>query len=129
MDFFYKTVNNLNDNKFFIGIMMLLLNAGSKYALLEISPLQNTFLNRKLIRRCLLFSIFFIATRDIWVSLLLTAVFIVLVFELFNEKSEYCILPKNVVNVKKYDLNNDNKLSPEEIKFAYMDLKSKGVIG
>jgi hypothetical protein len=128
MNYINNTLNKLNNNKYFIGIMMFLLNAGSKYALLEISPLQNSFLNSKLIRRCLLFSVFFVATRDIWVSFFLTAIFVILAFELFNEKSKYCILPKNVVDVSKYDLDLDKKLSPEEIKYAYLDLKSKGYV-
>lgn len=128
MNYINNSLNKLNDNKYFIGIMMFLLNVGSKYAFLEISPLQNSFLNNKVVRRILLFSVFFIATRDIWVSFFLTAIFIVLGFELFNEKSKYCILPKNIKNIKQYDTNGDNKLSPEEIKYAYLDLRSKGYI-
>jgi hypothetical protein len=96
--------------------------------LLEISPLQNEFFNTKLVRRLLLFSIFFVATRDIWVSFFLTGGFVVFAFELLNEKSDYCILPKKFIDIKKYDTNNDNKLSPEEIKHAYLDLRSKGFI-
>ena len=34
------------------------------------------------------------ATKDIYVSLILTAVFIVLVSGLFNENSKYCIVKK-----------------------------------
>ena len=128
MNYINGILDKLNNNKYFIGIMMFLLNVGSKYALLEISPIQNSFLNTKLVRRCLLFSVFFIATRDIWVSLFLTAIFIVLAFELFNEKSKFCILPKSVLNINQYDLDNDKKLSPEEIKYAYLDLRSKGFI-
>ena len=128
MNYINNTLTNLNDSKYFLGIMMFLLNAGSKYALLEISPLQNVFFNNKVIRRCLLFSIFFIATRDIWVSFFLTAIFIVMAFELFNEQSKYCIIPKKILDISKYDINNDKKLSPEEIKYAYLDLRSKGFI-
>lgn len=128
MNYINNTLYSLNDNKYFIGVMMFLLNAGSKYSLLEISPLQNSFLNKKVVRRILLFSVFFVATRDIWVSFFLTAVFVILGFELFNEKSKYCILPKNFIDIKKYDRDGDNKLSPEEIKYAYLDLRSKGIV-
>ena len=128
MNYINNTLYSLNDNKYFIGVMMFLLNAGSKYSLLEISPLQNSFLNKKVVRRILLFSVFFVATRDIWVSFFLTAVFVILGFELFNEKSKYCILPKKFIDIKKYDRDGDNKLSPEEIKYAYLDLRSKGIV-
>lgn len=128
MNYINGALQSLNENKYFIGIMMFLLNIGSKYIMMEISPLQNSFMNNKVVRRILLFSIFFVATRDIWVSFFLTAIFIVLAFELFNEKSKYCIIPQSFIDIKKYDTDNDNKLSPEEIKYAYLDLRSKGII-
>ena len=41
-----------------------------------------------------------ISTRDIWVSFILTCMFIILVSGIFNENSNYCIIPK------KYLTNN-----------------------
>lgn len=128
MDKINSLFSGISSNNFFIGFMMLMLNIGSKYMTLELSPLQNNFLNSKIVRRIIIFSVFFMATKDIWVSFILTAVFIVLVFGLFNEKSKFCILPKSIVEISKYDLNKDNKLSAEEIKYAYLDLRSKGAI-
>ena len=87
--------NYLNNNKYFIGIMMLVLNLGSKYLSLEISQNQEQILSNKIIRRFVLFSVTFVATRDIWVALSLTAVFIVLVSGIFNENSDYCVVSKN----------------------------------
>lgn len=118
-------INFVNTNKYIIGIMMILMNIGSKYAMAEVSPLQNNFLNNKIVRRLLIFTIFFVATRDLIVSLIMTAVFIILVLELFNENSENCILPDNI---KKYDIDNDKKLSPSEIKAMYFDYKNKGLV-
>ena len=118
-------LNSLNGNKYFAGIMMILLNIGSKYVSLEISENQNALLSNKIIRRLLIFTIVFIATRDVKVSLIITAVFIVLVLELFNEKSNLCILPENL---KKYDLNKDGVLSDNEIKKAYETLQKAGKI-
>ena len=51
-------------------------------------------MSNKIIRRFVLFSVVFAATKDIWVSLVLTAVFIVLVTGLFNENSDYCVVSK-----------------------------------
>ena len=118
-------LNSLNGNKYFAGIMMILLNIGSKYVSLEISDNQNALLSNKIIRRLLIFTIVFIATRDVKVSLIITAVFIVLVLELFNEKSNMCILPENL---KKYDLNKDGKISEDEIRKAYETLQKAGKI-
>ena len=84
----------LNNSKYFVGIMMLVLNLGSKYLSLELSQNQEQILSNKIIRRFVLFSVIFVATRDIWVALGLTAVFIVLVSGIFNEDSDYCVVSK-----------------------------------
>ena len=57
----------------------------------------------------------------------MTAVFIVVALELFNENSKHCVLPKNItgsVNKNK----NINMNSPKEIEKLYLDYKSKGII-
>ena len=91
---FYQKFAILNDSKFFAGIVMIMLNIGSKYIAMELSETHEELLSSSMIRRLLVFTVFFIATRDIWVSLVLTAVFIVLVSGIFNENSSYCVLPK-----------------------------------
>jgi hypothetical protein len=103
-------ITSLNTSNFFIGIMMILLNVGSKYVLMEFSDTHEKFLSNNIVRRCLVFTIFFVATRDIYTSLILTAVFIVLVSEIgiLNEKSNYCILPTSVIQ------NNEKEIITEE---------------
>ena len=99
-------ITSLNTSNFFIGIMMILLNVGSKYVLMEFSDTHEKFLSNNIVRRCLVFTIFFVATRDIYTSLILTAVFIVLVSEIgiLNEKSDYCILPTSIIHDDKKDV-------------------------
>lgn len=95
-----KQLDFLNNSKYFAGISMLLLNLGSKYISMELSETHEEILSNSVIRRLLVFTVFFIATRDIWVSFVLTAVFIILVSGLFNENSTYCVLPKKKRNYK-----------------------------
>ena len=45
--------NKLNNSKYFIGVMMILLNIGSKYLFDEFGELHNLILTKKLIRRLL----------------------------------------------------------------------------
>ena len=113
---------NINTSKYFAGVMMILLNLGSRYLALELSPNQEQLFNNIIIRRFIIFTITFIATRDVLVSLVLTCVFIVLVSNLFNENSEYCVLKnKKIYNqitkldfekaksvIKLYELQNKN---------------------
>ena len=122
-----NTINNnfnkLNNSKYFIGVMMILLNIGSKYLFDEFGELHNLLLTKKTIRRLMIFVIVFIAIRDVKVSIIITFLFIVIVLELCNEKSKYCIIP-NTLN--KIDTNNDGRIDSKEIKDAFNLLKKTG---
>lgn len=84
---------SLNNSKYIAGIMMILMNLGSRYISHDISEFQETILSSSILRRIFIFTVFFISTRDIIVSVILTILFTVLVSGLFNENSKYCILP------------------------------------
>ena len=111
-DFWTETLNALNSNKYIFAILMLVLNMGARYLELDLADHHKQFLSSKVIRRLVIFTIVFIATRDIIVSLLVTAAFIIIVLNLFNGDSEYCILPDYL---KQFDTNKDGKLSKGEI--------------
>ena len=109
-----KNITKLNKSKLLSGITLLLLNIGSKYLILDISKSSQALLKLKIIRRLTLFSIFFVGTRDIILSFLLTSAFIIFSNGLFNEKSKYCILPKNI---------KENKVSEQEYNEAIKTIK------
>lgn len=108
----------LNNNKYFIGVLMILLNLGSKYISVELSQTQEKLLGSLTFRRIILFTVFFTATRDIWISFLLTAAFVILVSGIFNEKSNYCMIPKkyryyqdiNLDNIKSEDIDKAKQI-------------------
>lgn len=100
---FIASVLSLNTSKYFAGIMILFLNLGSKYLALELTENQEQILSNKIIRRVMIFTVVFVSTRDIWVSLITTAIFIVLVSGLFNENSKYCIMTKPVIKQVTHD--------------------------
>jgi len=99
---FVDIVNVLNDNKYFAGIIMLTMNIGSKYVMIDLSKTQENYVKYSLGRQLVIFSILWIGTRDIFISLVLTAIFILLVDYIFNENSKYCIIPdkyKEIQNI------------------------------
>jgi len=58
-------------------------------------------------------------SRDLLISLILSAVFIILTDHLFNEKSKLCIIPENLREFEDaLDTNKDGVISPEEIENA-----------
>ena len=85
---------DLNENKYFIGIMMILVNIGSRFIISELSDEHKKLINNKILRRIFIFSVFFMATRDLSISLLLTVMFVFLISELFNENSDYSLIDK-----------------------------------
>ena len=107
-------IETLNKSKLFSGIMMLLLNIGSKHVSKEISFLQDNFLNHQIIRRLLIFVVVFIATKDIKISFLITVAFIILVTGLLHEESKYCIIPKDKYN-KNISVTKTQYLNAKEI--------------
>ena len=91
----WQYILNLNNSKFFIGLTMIIVNLGSKYLVEELSANQAQIFSNTIVRRIVLFTVIFMATKDIIVSLTLTAAFIILVSGLFNENSRFCIYKFN----------------------------------
>lgn len=80
-----------NSNPYFIGIMMLILNLGGRFISLEITKKQEQFLQLPWVRRILIFTVLFVATRNIWVAFWTTVAVVLLLGYLFNENSALCI--------------------------------------
>ena len=117
--FIHKSLMSLNDSKFFSGLVMIMLNIGSKYITIELSKNQEEYLKNSVARVLLLFSITWMGTRDIYMSILLTSAFIIMTGYLFNEESSLCILPANLKRFNDIlDKNDDSKVSDQEISAA-----------
>jgi hypothetical protein len=68
----------LNSNKFFLGVMLILINIGSRYLVDEFSTDPKTYSQNLILRRIAVFAVCFVGTHDIVTSLLLTAGFIIM---------------------------------------------------
>jgi hypothetical protein len=96
----YSIIQSLNNSKFFAGILMILMNIGSKYISLELSETQDEFFSNIIIRRLMIFVVIFIATKDIIISLIITTCFVIMVSGLFNENSKFCLIKNNCKQTK-----------------------------
>ena len=120
---------SLNNNSYFVGIMMILLNLSAKYIMIDFGNIIDYVLRIKLIRRIMLFTVFFTATRNIKVSIILTGLVIILTMELFNEKSKNCILPKSIINYMNKEKEKENiKNKEDEIRNSINILKKYKVL-
>jgi hypothetical protein len=126
MSIFYDTIafahNHimfLNNSKFFAGVVMILLNVGSKFIAIQFSKSTEEYLKMNITKQLLVFAMAWMGTRDIYTALVITAVFVVLSDHLFNEESKFCLVPhKYRLLDKVLDTTGDGFVSEEEIKNA-----------
>jgi hypothetical protein len=124
LEFIHSHVGYLNSSKFFAGIVMILLNVGSKVVSIQFSKSTEEYFKSSLTRQILIFAMAWMGTRDIYVALALTAIFVVLSDHLFNEESDYCVVPHNYRILHKLgDLNGDGLVSDTELNAAIMTLE------
>jgi hypothetical protein len=123
-EYIHDHVLFLNSSKFFAGVIMILLNVGSKFISVQFSKSTEEYLKYSISKQILVFAMAWMATRDIYTSLILTAVFVVLSEFLFNEESTFCIVPKEYrVLEKLIDTNNDGIVSEDELQNAIQVLE------
>ena len=120
----HNSILSLNNSKYFAGVAMLIVNIGSRYITLGLSKSQEEYIKAFVVRELLIFSIIWMATRDIYIAVTMTAAFIILADYAFNENSSYCILPEKYKQIHKIiDTNEDGLITQEEIKKAEETLR------
>lgn len=82
-----------SSNMYVSGLVMILLNVGTSYLMQDLMPIAHRIFSVLWVRRLVFFAIFFTATRDLKVSVLLMIVFTLLVDIFLNEDSDYCLIP------------------------------------
>ena len=119
LSFAHNHIMFLNNSKFFAGIVMILLNVGSKFISIQFSKSTEEYLKMNVTKQLLVFAMAWMGTRDIYTSLVLTAVFTILSDHLFNEESPYCCVPQKFrILAKVIDENNDGQVTEQEINNA-----------
>ncbi len=109
----------LNNSKFFAGVIMILLNIGSKFITIQFSKSTEEYMKYTVSKQLLVFAMAWMGTRDIYTALGLTAVFTILSDYLFNEQSPLCIVPPQYrVLDKLLDTNEDGTVSETELASA-----------
>ena len=91
-----KSTKTLNENKYFIGFAMILLNIGARFIIDELDDDLREIISNKYIRRFFIFCSFFMATKDVFTSLILTIVFVIII-------NEFLVTEKDKKNEKKQE--------------------------
>ena len=117
----------LNNSKFFAGVIMILLNVGSKFIAIQFSKSTEEYMKFSLSKQLLVFAMSWMGTRCIYTALVLTAVFTVLSDHLFNEDSKFCIVPhrNRILNKKKVITKTEQEETDAEISAAIAILEKQ----
>ncbi len=119
INFAHNHIMFLNNSKFFAGVIMILLNVGSKFIAIQFSKSTEEYLKMNVTKQLLVFAMAWMGTRDIYTALVLTAVFTILSDHLFNEESPYCCVPEKYrILATLADVNDDGTVTEQEINDA-----------
>ncbi len=113
-EYAHKHVQHVNNSKIFAGLMIIILNVASKFVNFKFSKSIEMYLKHTFSKQVLVFAIAWMGTRDIYIALLITVIFIIFMDYIFNEDSMFCCLPESFTN---YHLELD-KVSDDDIKKA-----------
>ena len=93
--YLHHHISALNTSKLFAGLMIIVLNIASRFVNIKLSKTMESYLKYTFSRQILIFAIAWMGTRDIYIALVISIVFMICVDYLFNENSRFCILPSN----------------------------------
>ena len=118
LDYLHNNIKVINDSKIFAGLMIITLNIASKFVTIKLSKTMESYLKYTFSRDILVFAITWMGTRDIYIALFITLVFILCMDFLLNEDSMFCVLPEQFTDYHISLATNNEIVSPEEIKKA-----------
>ena len=93
----FEYIDYFNTNKFVWGLSMLLLNFGAKYVVGDLGRVHEMILASEVTKKIIIFSLFFVATRDIITAFILTLIYIFVIDGLLHEKRKFCIVPQSTL--------------------------------
>ena len=88
IEYFRAGTENLNENKYFIGFTMILLNIGARFIIDELDDDLRKIVSQSFVRRFFIFCSFFMATKDVFIALILTIVFVIIINEFLGKEEE-----------------------------------------
>lgn len=88
IEYFKAGTENLNENKYFIGFTMILLNIGARFIIDELDDDLRKIVSQSFVRRFFIFCSFFMATKDVFIALILTIVFVIIINEFLGKEEE-----------------------------------------
>jgi hypothetical protein len=132
--FIHNNVQAINNSKIFAGLMIITLNIVSKFANFKLSKTLESYFKYTFSRQILVFAIAWMGTRDIYIALFITIVFVILTEYLLHEDSMFFLLPEEFKDYHIDLLENEgsiDNITMEDVvkaKAVLEKAKEKGLI-
>ena len=89
----HRQVTALNNSTYFLAFMILILNIGSRHLDINIGYTMQKVMSSDLMKLLIIFTMVYTATRDIYVSFVISLVFLFIMEYILNEGSNMCLIP------------------------------------
>ena len=76
----------INENKYIIGLTMIMLNIGARFIIDELDDDLRKIISNTIVRRVVIFCSFFMATKDLFTATVLTIIFVIMITEVFAKE-------------------------------------------
>ena len=83
-----ESLSCINENKYIIGLTMIMLNIGARFIIDELDDDLRKVISNTVVRRVVIFCSFFMATKDLFTAIVLTVIFVILINEVFAKEFE-----------------------------------------
>ena len=121
LGYVYDHVKAVNDSKLFDGLIVIILNVSSKFTTLHSSKTMESYLKNTFSKHILVFAIAWVGTRDIFVAITVTVLFILIMNVLLNENSPFCCFTESFMNYHMSlidEKKSEDSISKEELDTA-----------
>jgi hypothetical protein len=122
----YNNTSSLSNSKILAAISLIIMNIGSKYITVKFNKSTEAFFKYIMSKKLFIFTICWMATKDIFISFLISLIFFMITEHLLNDQSKFCMIPNEYLN-KIYnvvDTNQDGEIDNAEIKHALKILQT-----
>lgn len=99
----FDTLALANNSKMFWGLTMIMINMGSKYVMADLGKLEEKVLKSELVKKLIVFCMFFVATRDIITAFVLTILYVILIDGIFHENRKFTVLSTDEIKNEAYE--------------------------
>lgn len=121
-----NTLEKIAENKYFIGVVMIMMNIGARFMIEELTPKQKEWINTQTFRRFIVFCAFFAATRDLLAATTLTIIFILFVGEFSTDNRD--IINKKKKKITNLDIQNELNSVINKVRMMAEEDKNPPVI-